>query len=567
MILGYQIGQWVAKNYPNTKCVEIPGFLGQGPAEGQIVGFQMALDEAGYGECKVLKSGEWQSDKSIPITQDLIASGEPFDVMFGANGETVRGVLQVFNELDVKDKAVVSINGKEDEWQWLKDGKEMASVPNPPSLNADLSVQQMVRYFKGEPFQKYLQIKPFAVITKDNVGEAIPWDTANYIKGRAANTFKYDLGYYEDQYVQNKANFEKFDAELAKYMNKNAAPAATAAPEANAAKGKTIGFINAGPDDYYAQFGKTLKAVAETYGMNVIEVNSDYKPEKELANVQDLAAKGVDAIAVITAGAAGSAASIKAANDANIPIFFIAGKPELPPGGDLTGHVTDNFVILGYQIGQWVAKNYPNTKCVEIPGFLGQGPAEGQIVGFQMALDEAGYGACKVLKSGEWQSDKSIPITQDLIASGEPFDVMFGANGETVRGVLQVFNELDVKDKAVVSINGKEDEWQWLKDGKEMASVPNPPSLNADLSVQQMVRFFNGQPFEKYLQIKPFAVITKDNVGEAIPWDTANYIKGRAANTFKYDLGYYEDQYQQNKANFEKFDAELAKYMKAQGSK
>ena len=124
-----------------------------------------------------------------------------------------------------------------------------------------------------------------------------------------------------------------------------------AEPAADPVKGKTIGFINAGPDDYYAQFGKTLKAVAETYGMNVIEVNSDYKPEKELANVQDLAAKGVDAIAVITAGAAGSAASIKAANDANIPIFFIAGKPELPPGGDLTGHVTDNFVILGYQIG------------------------------------------------------------------------------------------------------------------------------------------------------------------------------------------------------------------------
>jgi ABC-type sugar transport system substrate-binding protein len=201
--------------------VEIPGFLGQGPAEGQIVGFQMALDEAGYGTCKVLKSSEWQSDKAIPITQDLIASGEPFDVIFGANGETVRGILQVFGELDVKDKVVVSINGKEDEWQWLNDGKEQASVPNPPSLNADLSVQQMVRYFKGEKFEKYLQIKPFAVITKDNVGEAIPWDTANYIKGRAANTFKYDLAYYEEQYVQNKANFEKFDARLAEYMNAN----------------------------------------------------------------------------------------------------------------------------------------------------------------------------------------------------------------------------------------------------------------------------------------------------------------------------------------------------------
>ena len=259
--------------------------------------------------------------------------------------------------------------------------------------------------------------------------------------------------------------------------------------------------------------------------MKVVEVNSDYKPEKELANVQDLVAKGVDAIAVITAGAAGSAASIKAASDAKVPIFFIAGKPEIQSGTDLTGHVTDNFVILGYLLGQWVAKNYPNAKCAEIPGFLGQGPAEGQIVGFQMALDEAKMGECKVLKSSEWQSDKAIPIMQDLIASGTPFDVLFAANGETARGVIQVLNEQNVKGKTVVSINGKEDEWQWLKDGKEAATVPNPPSLNADLSVQQIVRHLSGEKFQKYLQIMPSLVLTKDNIGQAVPWDTDNYMK------------------------------------------
>ncbi len=344
------------------------------------------------------------------------------------------------------------------------------------------------------------------------------------------------------------------------------APAAapTAAPAADPVKGKTIGFINAGPDDYYAQFGDALKAIAQSYGMNVVELNSDYKPEKELANVQDLIAKGVDAIAVITAGAAGSAASIKAASDAKVPIFFIAGKPEVQAGTDLTGHVTDNFVILGYQLGQWVAKNYPKTKCVQIPGFLGQGTAEGQIVGFNLGLKEGGNEECKVLKSSEWQSDKAIPIAQDLIASGEDFKVIFGANGETVRGILQVFDELGVKDKVVVSVNGKEEEWEWMKQGKEMASVPNPPSLNADLSVQQIVRYFKGEPFEKYLQIKPFAVITKDNLDQALPWNTANYMKGRAANQFKYDLGYYEEQYKANQQMFADFDAKLAEYMKTQ---
>src|SRR5450759_3565835 len=69
-----------------------------------------------------------------------------------------------------------------------------------------------------------------------------------------------------------------------------AAPATTvpaaAALSIDATKGKTIGFVNAGPDDYYAQVGSALKAIGATFGMNYVEVNSNYKPEQELANVQ-----------------------------------------------------------------------------------------------------------------------------------------------------------------------------------------------------------------------------------------------------------------------------------------
>lgn len=340
-----------------------------------------------------------------------------------------------------------------------------------------------------------------------------------------------------------------------------AAEPAKAAESADKVKGKKLGFINAGPDDYYAQFGKTLKAVAETYGMTVTEVNSDYKPEKELANVQDMVSKGVDAIAVITAGAAGSAASIKAANDAKVPIFFIAGKPDLQPGTDLTGHVTDNFVILGYKVGQWLAKNYPKAKCVNIPGFLGQGPAEGEIVGFQLALDEAKMGTAALLKSAEWQRTLAIPITQDLVASGKPFDVVYAANEETAAGVIQVFEEQNVKGKVIVSTNGKEEAWQWIKEGKMAATTPNPPSLNADLCVQQIVRYFKGEKFEKYLQIMPFDILTKDNLDKAIPWNTENYIKARAENKFKWDLAYYEENYVKNKAMFDEFDAKVKAYL------
>ena len=333
--------------------------------------------------------------------------------------------------------------------------------------------------------------------------------------------------------------------------------------EARGLDGKHIGFVNAGPDDYYAQFGDALVALAELEGASVTELNSDYSPSLELANVQDLIAAGVDAIAVITAGAAGSAATIEAAYEADVPIFFIAGKPEILPGTDLTGHVADNFVIMGYQVGQWVADNHPDAISVKIPGFLGQGPAEGEIVGYQMAMADNDMEPAYLTASSEWQRTLAIPITEDLLASGREFDVLFACNEETAAGVITVFEEqgLEPGEKIIISCNGKEDGWEFIRQGWMQATSPNPPSLNADLCVQQMMRHFAGEDFEQYLQIMPWDVLTIDNLDLAIPWNVPNYLEGREAGDFEWDLAFYEENYRENREMFDEFDQALIQYM------
>jgi ABC-type sugar transport system substrate-binding protein len=351
-----------------------------------------------------------------------------------------------------------------------------------------------------------------------------------------------------------------------------AAPAEEAAEEVAAddgiigdLAGTKIGFVNAGPDDYYAVLGNGLKGIGELYGFEFTELNSDYKPEKELSNVQDLIAKGVDAIVVITAGAAGSAATIDAANAGGVPIFFIAGKPDINPGGEITGHVTDNFVIMGYGVGKWIVDNVEDPKVVNIPGFLGQGPAEGLIVGFNLAFEEAGLPEPFLTASSEWQRTLAIPITEDLIASGREFNALYACNEETAAGVLTVFEEQNIKsgDEGVhiVSANGKEEGWAWLESGQMSATAPNPPPLNGDLCIQQIVRYLNGEDFVQSLQIMPWDVLTKDNLDKAIPWIMEDYLEGRANGDFEYELSFYEEAYLENADSFVEFDEMLADYL------
>lgn len=345
--------------------------------------------------------------------------------------------------------------------------------------------------------------------------------------------------------------------------------------EAGPLAGKKLAFINAGPDDYYAAFGNAFVAVAEAYGATgITEVNSEYKAEKELANVQDMISAGVDAIAVISANAAGSAAAIAEANAAGVPIFYCGGRPELQEGSSIQGHVTDSFIQMGYLAGQWVAENYPDAKCVTIPGQLGQRMAEGEVVGFKMALQEAGMAELKVLASGGWQKELTIPIMEALIDSGEEFDVVFAANDETAFGVIQVLKERGITIKqypddgkdgvVVVSNNGKDTGWDAMVAGDLAISVPNPPSLTADLCVQQMVAYFEKTAYEPYIQISPSIILDATNTDKGISWDLDTYMQQRADNTFVWALADYEKVYMQIKDKLEEFDKLVDEYMAAQ---
>ena len=116
---------------------------------------------------------------------------------------------------------MISVNGKEDGWEFIRQGWMQATSPNPPSLNADLCIQQIIRHLSGEDFVQYLQIMPWDVLTMDNLDQAIPWNVDSYLAGRTAGEFQWSLDYYEQNYLENREMFEEFDRELQAYLEAN----------------------------------------------------------------------------------------------------------------------------------------------------------------------------------------------------------------------------------------------------------------------------------------------------------------------------------------------------------
>ncbi len=62
---------------------------------------------------------------------------------------------------------------------------------------------------------------PWDVLTKENLDKAIPWIMEDYLAGRAAGEFDYELSFYEDAYTKNADLFVDFDEKLNEYLANN----------------------------------------------------------------------------------------------------------------------------------------------------------------------------------------------------------------------------------------------------------------------------------------------------------------------------------------------------------
>lgn len=313
--------------------------------------------------------------------------------------------------------------------------------------------------------------------------------------------------------------------------------AAALSMQGGAALAEDIGFVLAGPDIYYRTGEKVFTQLAEAAGHKVIVANSEYSPSKELANVEDFIARGVDAIVLVSANAEAGTEAARRAKDAGVPIFFLAALP-MPDGYDVpTGIVSGNWIDMGYTAGTFVGENHPGKSIALVEGVYGQGITELIRAGFEQALaDTKGGNEIVMAAAGNWSRQDGLKVVQDFIASQKQIDVIYALNEEMMAGTIQALTESgQIGNQVLVSANGKEIGWQWMRDGVMEASVANPPTMEADFAFQMVQALFDGKDFPHHV-FNHQPLLTLGNLDSAVPWDVDAYFAQKESGKLVVDL-------------------------------
>ena len=303
-------------------------------------------------------------------------------------------------------------------------------------------------------------------------------------------------------------------------VEEEAAPAATeAAPEEAApASGITIGYVIAGPDDYYNVSAEVVKLYAEKQGWEIIILNSEYTPEKEISNFEDLIAMGVDGIMCIAANSESVQTAANLAADAGIPTVFVSSGP----AENFNTLVTGNWAYSGKTHAEYLNANMPGAKVALIEGTSGQGIANL----IHEAFVEIYEGEIVAEHDCNWSREEAMTYTQDLIASGTEVDVLFTYNDEMAAGAQQALEEAGYAPGEILicSNNGKPVGLDMLEKGWMLLDIEFAPTSEAYVGALAMQALLEGKEVNQLID-NPAISLTPDNIEDALTWDPAEFVE------------------------------------------
>ena len=107
----------------------------------------------------------------MDVMQELLRSGQEFDVVLGGNDPTALGALAALQMNQMQDGILIyGIDGSPDGKVMIKEGYMEGSSAQQPLLIANEALAMAYAYLDGEEVEK-LVIVPVAMITRDNIDD------------------------------------------------------------------------------------------------------------------------------------------------------------------------------------------------------------------------------------------------------------------------------------------------------------------------------------------------------------------------------------------------------------
>ena len=290
-----------------------------------------------------------------------------------------------------------------------------------------------------------------------------------------------------------------------------------------AAMGQTVGFAMSDFDDNWLTVLRLAAAEhAEKIGVDLIIEDGMQDAARQLDQLNNFVASGVDAIMIIPHDASGAQAMTDVASAAGIPLVYVNRYPI-----NLDTLPDDQAVVASDETESGTLETFEVCKQLRASGAEGRYYIlQGQLqhpAGIQrtkdirdvVAMDMCSFMTEIDLQVGNFSRNQATDLMTNWLSTGEEFDAVIANNDEMAIGAIQAMKAagIDMDDVIVAGIDASQDALQAMQAGDLDITVFQDAPGQGIGGLETALALARGEDVPRLITI-PFQLVTPENMDE-----------------------------------------------------
>ena len=445
-LIGKQVGQYVSDllGGKGGRVVEIQGRSGSPPTTDRTLGFREAIEKAGNISIVGTIVADWLRDKAEDELTGWLKKNGKVDVILAQNDAMAFGAYRAAARLVIHGMRFVGIDGlpgPRGGIDLVKSGVLSATITCPTGgKEAVIYAMDILHHEEGIPKKMILRTTLVSAKTIESGALDFPSHPRSLVTDRRI----------------------------------------------------VLGFAQTGAESNWRLANtESIKTAAQQAGIDLIFVDSEGQPEKQIAAVRSFIARKVDIIAFSPIVESGWEPVLREAKAAGIPVFLSDRTVDVKDESLWTTFMGSDFIEEGRRAARWLVNDMKTdapVNIVELLGTIGSAPEIDRTFGFKEILKDHPNYRIIVSESGDFVRSNGRVVMQrilkELAEKGQKMDVLFAHNDDMAIGAIAAMEAVGIKpgkDVVVVSVDGIRDAFTAMIAGKLNCSVECSPLLGPQL--------------------------------------------------------------------------------------
>lgn len=250
---------------------------------------------------------------------------------------------------------------------------------------------------------------------------------------------------------------------------------------------------------FFVDLKSGIESEAQKLGYDVVVLDSQNDPAKEVSNMEDISVKDVDVVLLNPVDSDSAIASVMVANNLDLPVITV---DRASNGGKVVAHVASDNKEGGKMAAKYLEEQLGNNaNIVELEGIAGSSATRDRGAGFDNEIKNTNL---KIItkQSADFDRTKGLSVMENIIQSKGNIDAVFAQNDEMALGAMKALEDANMKDVLVVGFDATDDAVASVQKGDMAATIAQQPKLIGKTAVNLTHRFLSGEKVESFAPVE-----------------------------------------------------------------